>query len=91
MPNCPAASATPEISSTDSGISFAIPRIPFLSFESSSLVASTVFVTPVNALSKLIPEFATSFTAVPIPTVAAIVFISPAILEHALSVLATVL
>ena len=72
IPSCPAASATPAIPSTDSGISFAMPRIAVFNCASSPLVASTVFFTPVNALSKLIPLFIDA--AVPAATATTDVF-----------------
>ena len=56
IPSCPAASVTPAISSALAGNSFAIFRIPCSNAANSSSVASTVFLTPANALSKSIDD-----------------------------------
>ena len=52
IPNCPAASATPDISTALAGNSFAISLIPCSNAANCSSVASTVFLTPAKALSK---------------------------------------
>ena len=67
IPNCPAASPTEAISSADEGICFDKSSIPCLKLFNCSSVPSTVFVTPVHALSKEIDAFRDAPAIVAIP------------------------
>ena len=65
IPNCPAAAATAAISSALEGSSLDISFIPCSSSAICSVVPSTVFLTPANALSQSTCAF---IAAVPIAT-----------------------
>ena len=54
IPNCPAASATADISVVEEGISFAMSLMPCFNSSICSFVPSTVFSTPAKASSKSI-------------------------------------
>ena len=79
IPNCPAISITPAISDALDGISSDISRIFCLNFAYSSSVASTVFFTPVNAVSNSFPTAtdATVAAATAAPATPAAVAIAP--------------
>ena len=75
MPSCPAASAIPAISLAAIGMLPDMSKISRRSPASCSVVASTVFLTPANALSKSIPARteAVSPAAIAAPIAAALV------------------
>ena len=75
IPNCPAASATADISVVLDGISFAISLMPCLSSSICASVPSTVFSTPAKASSKSIALLALATNAVPVATEKADIFL----------------
>ena len=77
IPNCPAASATAEISVVLDGISSAISFIPCFKFAICCFVPSTVFSTPVKAVSNSFAELTAPVATAAIGNVSFVVIVVP--------------
>ena len=77
IPNCPAASATADISVALAGSSVDICLIPFSSSANCSSVAFTVFFTPAKALSNSIADLVANVPTLTIGTVTYLVNVLP--------------